>query len=119
MNITAFYPTVLTATPEKVIRSAETMGFSVIHQRSGVIDPNETEYVLENEQKQRMDVVHVPSNEKDVYSTRMNVDDFDDALKTLLAEGYSLIKGPHVLPSSKNALLRSSTNLEIMLMQHL
>lgn len=119
MNITAFYPAILTSSSEKVIASFERMGFSIIHQRSSVFGDGEKEYVLENETKQRVDIVLIPEFEEDVHAVRVNVTDFDEALKTYYAEGFSVVKGPALFPDSKNVLLHSPSNLLVMVMQHI
>ena len=119
MKITAFYPAVITNNAEAVIASMEKFGFRVIHKRKRIIDDCKIECVLENENGGRMDVVCDPEVAADYYVTRVNVDDFDEAMKMYAEDGFTVLKGPHILPDSKNAVLVSPGNLQIMLMQHI
>lgn len=119
MKITAFYPALITNDAASAIRSIEKFGFRIVHERKNIIDEGDTEYVLENESGSRFDIVHNPHTDHDYYSTRVNVDDFDEALKLYAEDGFTVIMGPQILPDSKNAVLAAPGKLEIMLMQHL
>ena len=119
MKITAFYPAIITKNASAVIECTEKLGFRVIHKRNNIIDDGSVEYVLENEDGNRFDVVHKPEISEDLYVTRVNVDDFDEALKMYAEDGFTVLKGPQILPDSKNALLASPGKLQVMLMQHI
>lgn len=119
MKITAFYPTVATRDTEKIIKDMEKVGFRIIHQRFDLFDEGDTEYVLENENGQRMDVVSCPEIDEDRYVVRINVDDFDEAMKIYTEQGFTVCKGPRILPDSKNIVLFAPGKLPILLMQHI
>lgn len=119
MNITSLYPAIVTGNPAPVSAHLEKLGFRMIHSRSGLLEEGLVEQIFENESGQRMDIVSIKNFGADTYCVRVNVDDFDAALKFYADEGYDIYEGPTVLPTSKNVLLRSRlTNLLIMVMQH-
>lgn len=119
MKITAFYPTIATNNTEKVIKDMEKLGFRIIHRRFDLFEKGDTEYVLETENGQRMDVVSCPEIEENFYAIRVNVDDFDEAMKIYAEEGYTVFKGPSILPDSKNVTLFAPDKLPVLLMQHI
>lgn len=119
MKITAFYPAILTKNADKIIEHQSKFGFSVIHERDDLFCPGDKEYVLENENGKRMDVVYVEELEKNCFMVRVNVDDFDEALNIYLNDGFTIFKGPSIDDCSKNVLLNCPDGELIMLMQHI
>ena len=119
MKITAFYPAVITDDAEKVVEKMKKFGFNVIHQR--IISPDEgvSEYVMASENNQRTDVVCDPTASGELHAIRVNVDDFDEAVKMYGDEGFTVVKGPSVMPDTKNVRLAAPGKPLILLMQHI
>lgn len=119
MEISAFYPAVVTDDAAKIIEKMKKFGFSVIHQRNISSVEGVGEYVMANANNQRMDIVSDPSVSGALHAIRVNVDNFEEAMKIYNDEGFTVFKGPNILPDSKNVLLAAPDKPLILLMQHI
>lgn len=60
-----------------------------------------------------------PSVSGELHAIRVNVDNFEEAMKIYNDEGFTVFKGPNILPDSKNVLLAAPDKPLILLMQHI
>ena len=119
MKLKNIYPAIVTANPEKVIAFHEKMyGFKVIHKIENNLNMGDCEYVLENPDGFRLDVIQ-SDVQNDFHTMRVNVDDFDEALAAYQAEGFAVVVGPETNQSFRRALLCRENGTKFMLMQHL
>ena len=88
-------------------------GFSVKHVLNA---ENSTVTVLENADGVRIDAVQ-RNVEKSYMGVRINVDNFEDALKEHLERGFMIIEEENT-PSNRLALIVRENGTEILLVQH-
>lgn len=116
MKILAFYPVLMTHNSEKAIEDMKKYGFQIIHERNNFLVEGDSEYVLEDNNGHRIDIVNTPDITEDMHAIRVNVDDFDEAVKAFGEDGYTVALGPTITESSKNVILRTPGNQALMVM---
>ena len=120
MKVTGMFPAIVCKNYQDVIEFAESnLGFDIAHKMHAIISDNEDDqvYIMKNESGVRFDIVQFDV-EKSMYSTCMNVDNFDEANELLSERGWNIINGPVIANNAKKALLKSQDGLLLLLIQH-
>ena len=122
MKITSFNPLIVSNNAEEIIRLFEEMGFVRRHRL--VIKPGDTEVVtvrMKDPNGFYVDVVQADGMNRDLTLIRMNVDNFDEALKELEARGFRNTLGDKTVNTrtNKSALVVSPSGFAFDLFEHI
>ena len=91
MKLKTFNPAIVTRNAEAVIAFNERVyDFKVIHKTENYLGTTDVEYVLENPDGFRLDVIYVKDQAVDCHAMRVNVDDFEAALEEYKKEGFRI-----------------------------
>ena len=118
MNITSFYPALLTKNSDAVVEKMKKLGFEVIHETKDLIQNVDHEYTMQDKNGNRFDVVHT-SVFDDKYAIRINVDNIEEAVKIHKEFGFKAIVDVEINASSKRALLESPEGQITYLIEHI
>ena len=114
------YPAIVCKDAEMIAKFYEdNFGFKVAHKLSSLTGEKEEDaiWVMENEAGIRFDIINMDLPFS--ISIRVNVDDFDEALKFYKAEGFVENCAPVCGKSSKRVLLSKFDQTPILLIQHI
>lgn len=122
MKITTFNPMILTAHADELIKLFEELGFE---KRHAPVTKTENSEVASTRMKDAngfyVDIADLPQVPQDITFIRMNVDNFDEAYKTLIAHGFTNTRGDGTVEtkSSKAATMVSPSGFTISLIEHI
>lgn len=124
MRISAFNPLICTRHAEDVVKCFEELGFETAHIKENLNGEDISEYRLKDSNGFHVDVssagdrMPIPN---DMTVIRINVDDFDEALRFFTEKGFFNPLGDRTLDggSSKDAILLSPSGFGIRLIQHI
>lgn len=120
MKIKTFYPALFVNDAEAAIKSLETFGFGVAHDKvSNSIHQNELR-VLKDAEGRHVDVVNLVATPKNFVGIRMNVADFDETVAELEAQGYkNMVKAGEVDSEvSRSTMMFSPDGIPYMIIEH-
>ena len=108
MKIKSLNPVIVTPDGENLVRTwVELHGFRIIHHLHGFVGADDVEYVLENDEGVRMDIIYRPDAGSTAHQAiRLNVDNFDEALAYYLDRGFTVLAGPQETEHFRRALVR-------------
>ena len=116
MKITSFNPLICTKHAEDVVKTFEALGFETAHVKENLNGEGISEYRMKDANGFHVDVSSAGDRlpmPNDLTVIRINVDDFDEALKMNPLGGRALDGG-----SSKDAILLSPSGFGIRIIQH-
>lgn len=130
MKITAFNPMIYTKKPEEAIALFEALGFERRHNKVDEAEVGEqgeglgfSSVRMRDANGFHVDVCYADFEmlKRDITAIRMNVDDFDEAAKLLLDNGFreSKVVGENYTSSSRYALFVSPSGFVIDLIKHI
>lgn len=119
MIIKNIYPAFVTNDPKSTLEVLEKIGYKVIHINEGVLDKENVEYVIEDANSNRMDVVYSKNIKNTRQSVRMNVDNFEEALNHFKNNGFEVLVGPDIKENYKCAFLKAANEFSILLYEHI
>ena len=123
MKITGFNPLIVTNNQDDAVKLFEELGFEKRHNPSGV-SPSGVEHSthrMTDANGFHVDIVDVSTElPKDTAYIRMNVDDFDEAVRILTEHGFKPVSGD--INESKSALgyaMESPSGFKIAVVHHI
>ena len=124
MKITSFNPLICTRNAEEIVKLFEELGFEKAHVKEKFNNEDVTEYRMKDANGFHVDIssagdkLPIPN---DVTVIRMNVDDFDEAVKFFTAKGFfNPVEGKTLDGgSSKDIILLSPSGFGIRLIHHI
>ena len=123
MNVTGFNPMVLTNEPDATIKLFEELGFERRHTKLNEVEMAFDEVRMKDSNGFHVDVVSGKLGllERDLTIIRINVDDFDEAVERLKANGFreSKIISEYHTETSRYAFYVSPAGVIINLDQHI
>ena len=124
MKITSFNPLICTRHAEDVVRVFEALGFETAHIKKNLNGEDISDYRMKDANGFHIDISSAGDRmpmPNDLTVIRINVDDFDEALKFFTDKGFINPLGDRTLDggSSKDAILLSPSGFGIRLIQHL
>ena len=123
MKITTFNPQIITKDAEPIVKLFEELGFEKRHNPKGIGELNVEGIRMKDANGFYLDISQPDAfpAPQDLTVIRMNVDDFDEACKLLLAHGFKNYYGDHTADTktSKSALMISPSGFAINLVQHI
>ncbi len=122
MQITTFYPMILSKHADDVIKLFEDLGFERKHQTDHIDGKDITSVRMTDPNGFHVDVARVESMEKDMTTMRMNVRDFDEAYEFLKSRGFKNASGEDRSvdsASARSCLMISPSGFSIQLTQHI
>lgn len=119
MKIKSFYPLIFTTDAKTTMKNLETFGFTPAHNREGSTDVGYALHVLKDNAEHRVDVLESTVIPRNFVGVRVNVDDYDEAVSELKAQGYTPVRTDGIVgPASHTVMLRSPQNILYMIMEH-
>jgi len=123
MKITTFNPQIITKNAEALVKLFEQLGFEKRHQQKGIGELDVKGIRLKDANGFNLDISQpdaLPSG-PDLVAIRMNVDDFDEACKLLVSNGFKNYYGDNTASTrtGKSAIMISPTGFVINLVQHI
>ena len=123
MKITSFNPLICTRHAEGVVKTFEALGFVTAHVKENLNGEGISEYRMKDANGFHVDVSSAGDRlpmPNDLTVIRINVDDFDEALRFFTDRGFMNPLGGRALDggSSKDAILLSPSGFGIRIIQH-
>ncbi len=124
MKITSFNPLICTRNAEDVVKLFEALGFEITHTKENLNGEDILEYRMKDVNGNHVDVSSAGDRmpmPNDLTVIRINVDDFDEAMKFFTDRGFFNPLGDRTLDggTSKDAILLSPSGFGIRLIQHI
>ena len=124
MKITSFNPLICTRHADEIVKIFEELGFETTHVKEKLNDEDITEFRLKDANGFHVDVSSAGDKlpmPNDITVIRINVDDFDEAMKYFTDKGFFNPMGNRIIDggSSKDAILFAPSGFEIRLIQHI
>ncbi|MBO7094585.1 MAG: hypothetical protein J6W33_06755 [Spirochaetia bacterium] len=123
MKITTFNPQIITKDAEVLVKLFEQLGFEKRHQQEGIGEFDVKGIRLKDANGFNLDISQPDSlpTGHDLMAVRMNVDDFDEAYKILVKNGFKNYYGDNTVSTrtGKSAIMISPTGFVINLVQHI
>lgn len=117
MNITSFYPIILSSKANDIVMLFEDLGFESRHFNNEYAGRDSTQ--MKDPNGFRVDIAQIDALEQDQILIRMNVDNFDEAHEFLLSRGFtSGTDHPVESDSSKAITMVSPSGFRIGLIYH-
>ena len=121
MKITSFNPQIITKNADPIIALFKELGFDVRHDQEGIGEMNVEGIRMMNPDGFYLDI-SCPDTDlpHDMVGIRMNVDDFDEAYRLLLKNGFKNVYGEKTVDTatSRSAVMISSSGFAVNLIQH-
>lgn len=118
MKVKRIYPVLVCNDSAPVMEVYKNSGFKVIHEINNIFNEGDKLFVIENDLKQRIDILETNKVSNLFHMVRINVDNFEEALDYYTNKGFKTIKEPMDTVSNKAVCLESPTGLYIMMFQH-
>lgn len=122
MKITTFNPQIITKDAAPIVQLFQELGFEKRHDQEGIGELNVEGIRMKDANGFYLDI-STPDTDfpRDMVAIRMNVDDFDEAYRLLLARGFKNIYGENIVETktSKSAMLVSPSGYGINLIHHI
>ena len=120
MKITAFNPLIFTANAKPLIELFEALGFERTHTKDGINSENTTNFRMKDANGFHVDITQTDKVKEDRCSIRMNVDNFNEAVKELEERGFKSYQniGSVDTGSSTIALMKSPSGFSINVSEH-
>jgi hypothetical protein len=120
MKITTFNPSIITKDASSIIKLFEELGFKETHNKAENVDVEFSAHRMKDANGFHVDVVEVPVIPQTYTAIRINVDDYDEAIKFFLSRGFREARGfaPSTTASSKYAYLVSPNGFIIDVCKH-
>ena len=124
MQITTFNPFIATLHSDETIMLFEELGFERRHKKEGIeiADRDNTVIRMKDANGFYLDILK-PEDDlpRDMVGIRMNVDDFDEAYRILLAHGFRNVYGEETVNTrtSKAAMMASPSGFNICIIKHI
>ena len=121
MKITGFGPMIISPKADDIIRLFEELGFEKNHTKSDIEGGQNINVNLKDADGHRLDVASSGYILEDLFSIRINVDNFQEAYDFFLAHGFKNTRGDKVTEtsSSVDAFLVSPSGFAVTLVQHI
>lgn len=119
MKITSFNPSILTTRFDETVALFEALGFEKAHHQENIAGKEIQSTRMRNADGFHVDVTFVDGLPQDRTQIRMNVDDIEEAVKLLEANGFKNALGRIVdQGSSLNAQMMSPSGFMITVVHH-
>ena len=123
MKITSFSPLIMTNDSANVQKVFEELGFVKQHEKKGVADTNNSGgFRMKDADGHGVSIAQIDQIPRDMTAVQMNVDDFDEAIALLSANGFTNMRGEgNVIDtgSSKTAVMISPSGFAINVVYHI
>ncbi len=124
MKITSFNPLICTRHADEIVKIFEELGFETTHVKEKLNDEDITEFRMKDANGFHVDVSSAGDKlpmPNDITVIRINVDDFDEAMKYFTDKGFFNPLGNRIIDggSSKDAILFAPSGFGIRLIQHI
>lgn len=124
MKITTFNPLICTRHAEDVVKVFEALGFERTHTKEQLNGEDIQDYRMKDANGFHVDISSAGDKlpmPNDLTVIRINIDDFDEAMKFFTEKGFINPLGGRTLDggSSKDAILLSPSGFGIRLIQHI
>ena len=124
MKITSFNPLICTRHADEIVKILEELGFETTHVKEKLNDEDITEFRMKDANGFHVDVSSAGDKlpmPNDITVIRINVDDFDEAMKYFTDKGFFNPMGNRIIDggSSKDAILFAPSGFGIRLIQHI
>ena len=122
MKITTFNPQIMTKDAAPIVRLFEELGFEKRHLKEGIGELDVTGICLQDGNGFKLDISQndvIPQQAMTLI--RMNVDDFDEAVKLLLSLGFRDVYGAHpaLTATSKSTVMIAPSGFAINVVKHI
>lgn len=113
----AFYTAITTHELEKTLSFyVATLGFRVTHRVKG----EEGEMlVLENDEGAKLDIIETQDAPAGFHALRTNVEDLDEAMDEIKAQGWEIVAEPVDVTSGRVLLVRDPNGILLSITQHI
>lgn len=120
MKITSFYPMITTQHVDDLLKVYEDLGFEIAHKFDPHTVVDSTQYILKDENGNRLCITNAKYLPRDMMAIHCNVDNFLEAKEYLLSKGY-IIANNNIIrtDSSVYATFVAPTGSLILIMEHL
>ena len=124
MTITSFNPLIVTKNAEETIALFEELGFERRHKKTGINDKDistvRMRYTGEDRKVFHVDITSAPVPQ-DITSVKMNIRDFDEALKMFEEKGFTNMQGEKITNtgSSIATMVKSPSGYTISISEHI
>ena len=124
MKITSFNPLICTRHADEIVKIFEELGFQTTHEKEKLNNEDITEFRMKDENGFHVDISSAGDKlpmPNDLTVIRINVDDFDEAMKFFADKGFFNPLGNRTIDggSSKDAILLAPSGFGIRLIQHI
>ena len=124
MKITSFNPLICTRHPDEIVKMFEELGFETTHVKEKLNNEDITEFRMKDANGFHVDVSSAGDKlpmPNDLMVIRINVDDFDEAMKFFTDKGFFNPLENRTIDggSSKDAILLAPSGFGIRLIQHI
>lgn len=119
MKIKTFYPALFVKDAEAAIKSLETFGFSVAHDKVSNSEHQNEMRVLKDAEGRRVDVVNVVAAPRNFVGIRVNVASYEEAVAELTAQGYQNAVAAGVdSENARSTMMFSPEGIPYMIIEH-
>lgn len=119
MKIKTFYPALFVKDAEAAIKSLETFGFSVAHDRVAPSEHKNEMRVLKDAEGRHVDVINLVAAPKNFVGIRVNVEDYAETVAELEAQGYkNMVTGGVDSEVSHSTMMFSPDGIPYMIIEH-
>lgn len=119
MKIKTFYPALFVNDAEGAIKSLETFGFGVAHDRVSPSEHKNELRVLKDAEGRHVDVVNLVATPKNFVGIRMNVEDYEETVAELEAQGYrNMVANGVDSEVSRSTMMFSPQGIPYMIIEH-
>lgn len=119
MKIKTFYPALFVKDADAAIKSLETFGFAVAHDKVSNSEHKNELRVLKDAEGRHVDVVNVVAAPKNFVGIRVNVADYEEAVAELTAQGYKNTVAAGVESSTaRSTMMFSPDGIPYMIIEH-
>ena len=124
MKITTFDPVIITPKAESAVSLFEALGFERRHKKTGINDKDistvRMRYTGEDGKVFHVDITSAPVPQ-DITSVKMNIRDFDEALKMFEEKGFTNMQGEKITNtgSSIATMVKSPSGYTISISEHI
>ena len=124
LKITTFNPLICTRHADEIVKIFEELGFETTHVKEKLNDEDITEFRMKDVNGFHIDVSSAGNRlpmPNDLTVLRINVDDFDEAMRFFTNKGFFNPLGDRTIDggSSKDAILLAPSGFGIRLIQHI
>ena len=120
MKITTFNPLIFTKNAQPLIELFEALGFERTHTKEGINSESTTNFRMKDANGFHVDITQTDKVKEDRCSIRMNVDNYEEAIKLLEGHGFKSYQniGAVETGSSTVTIMKSPSGFSINVSEH-